>query len=237
MKDLQLTSWSFSRYNTWRLCPLKAKLGYLDKIREPPSAPMERGIRVHNDAERFIKGKTRVLAEELKSFRALFLKLARRYRNKRDTMEVEESWTFTATWAETTWDDWVSAWCRIKLDCAVQYGDELRIYDWKTGKLRDDKNEEYMQQMDLYALGSLLRFPKIQTVEPTLVYVDQDQTVPDDGVVQYTRDDLPRLRKEWEDRVAPMLADKAFPARPNNLCRWCFYRSDNKANGGGQCKY
>lgn len=118
VKTPQLTSWSYSRYSDWRQCPLKAKLKHIDKIKEPGNAAMERGSKIHEDAERYIKGTAVKLAPELALFKDEFKMLRALYKKKALPMVVEDNWAFTATWTETAWNDWVNCWVRIKLDCA-----------------------------------------------------------------------------------------------------------------------
>lgn len=241
----QITSWSFSRYSTYRQCPLKAKLQYIDKIKEPPNPAnpaMARGVEIHDKAEAYIKGKGRLPAE-LKAFKDEFMRLRKQYKKSISGMVVEDTWAFTSKWEETQWNDWIGCWVRIKLDCA-HHADEqtLIISDWKTGKFRPEKNEEYVEQLELYALAALILHDHIEVVKPRLVYLDAEIIYPEEGskdeeLLTFTRKDIPELKKKWEKRVKPMLKDKSFAPRPNNLCHWCFFRKSNKANGGGQCKY
>ena len=237
-----IKSWSFSRYNTYQLCPLKARLAYIDKIPELPNDAMARGAAIHKQAEDYINGKLDELPAELSRFRKIFRQLKRRHRKSSATVMVEDTWAFKSDWTETTWNDWVGCWLRVKLDCAVESDSGvLTVYDWKTGRFRPEKNEEYCEQLELYALGAILMFNHVKTVVPTLVYLDEGKIFPDrehnSDLLVYTRDDIDGLKTKWEKRVKPMLSDKYFPPRPNNLCRWCHYRKDNAKNGGGQCQF
>lgn len=235
----QIKSWSFSRYSTYKLCPLKAKLQFIDKIQEPPNPPMARGAKIHDKAEAYLKGKLKRLPAELKAFAKMFKALRTQYKKAISGMVVEDTWAFTNKWDETQSNDWINCWVRIKLDCAHHEDEEtLIVSDWKTGKFRQEKNEEYVEQLELYALAALLLHEHIEVVKPRLVYLDAEVIYPDeDEELVFTRKDIPKLKKAWEARVKPMLKDKVFAPRPNNLCHWCFYRKSNKANGGGQCKY
>jgi hypothetical protein len=221
-------------------CPLKAKLKYIDKIKEPPNAAMQRGADIHDLAEAYIKGTVARLPKELKEFKTLFQRLRKQYKKAINGMVVEDTWAFTKDWDETAWNDWVACWVRIKLDCA-EHEDEvtLLINDWKTGKYRPEQNETYIEQLELYALAALLLHEHIEVVKPRLVYLDHGIIYPDDAgeVLEFTRDDIPKLKKLWAKRVRPMLNDKTFAPRPNNLCHWCFFRKSNKAAGGGQCRF
>lgn len=235
----KLTSWSFSRYSDYRQCPLKAKLKHIDKIAEPKNPAMARGGLIHTIAEDYIKGKGRAMPPELKLFAPIFKMLRAQYKKKINGMVVEDNWSFTKDWTETEWNNWALCWVRIKLDCAHHDDDvTLRIRDWKTGKFREELNEEYVEQLELYALAALLLHEHIERVIPELDYLDYGIAYPPNGEeLVYTRADIPKLKKLWERRVKAMMNDTAFAPRPNDKCHWCHYRAANKANGGGQCKY
>lgn len=238
-KPISITSWSFSRYNIYKQCPFKAKLLFIDKLKEPGSEAMDRGAEIHTLAEQYIKGKLARLPKELAEFKNEFTKLKKLYTRKVPAMMVEDTWAFTKDWDETTWDDWVGCWVRIKLDCAHEEEEGVLIVtDWKTGKYREELIPDYMEQLELYALGALLMMPHIHSVNVRLAFLDVPKMHPEpDEPLIFTQADLPKLKKLWEKRVKPMLADKKFAPRPNDKCRWCHFRAGNKANGGGQCKY
>lgn len=236
----QLTSWSFSRYSDYRQCPLKCKLKHLDKIAEPKNSAMERGSQIHTLAEQYITGKLTKLPSELKLFAAEFKRLKAQCKKKISGMVVEDNWAFTKDWDETAWNDWAKCWVRIKLDCADHEDDEtLIITDWKTGKFRPELHEEYLEQLELYALAALLLYPHIQRVKPRLVYLDQGTVYPaQNHELVFIRSDILKLKKLWAKRTKAMLNDKLFAPRPNNKCKWCWYGQSGKANGGpGLCKF
>ena len=91
----QITSWSFSRYSTYKQCPLKLKLSAIDRIREPGNEAMARGEAIHKLAEKYIKGELRALPKELKLFADEFKKLRAQYKKKTNGMVVEDNWAFT----------------------------------------------------------------------------------------------------------------------------------------------
>lgn len=234
------TSWSFSRYADYKQCPLKFRLKHLDKIQEPPNAAMARGAAVHKQAEDYIKGLLAKLPAELKSFEQVFKDQRKLYKKRTAGIVVEDDWAFTADWTRTQWNDWVGCVVRIKLDNADNENpDVLIIRDWKTGKFRPEMNEEYVEQMELYALAGLLLYPHVKEVVPWLVYVDQGVTYPTvEEPMVFTQADIPRLKKLWAVRTRAMLNDTKFAPKPNSKCRWCFYGQSGKANGGpGLCKY
>ena len=235
-KSKQLTSWSFSRYSDYRQCPLKTKLKHIDHLKEPANLAMERGADIHKKAEFYLKGVIARMPVELK----LFSQLAKTMRiifEKQNGILVEETWAFTKSWEKTRWDDWTNCWLRIKLDCAYFVTpNHLNIYDWKTGKFRIDSATEYLEQLELYALGALLLYPNVTQVTPQLIYLDSGQRYPENSLT-FFQEDVENLKKQWVKRTRAMLTDVRFAPRPNRFCGWCHYRASNKANGGGQCRY
>lgn len=250
----RITSWSYSRFGTYKQCPLKAKLSILDKIQEPKNDAMERGNKVHKGAEDFLKGDIARVPAELKSLEAKLKQLKAKRKKNPEQVLVEEMWVFRSDWTETVWNDWAQAWLRVKMDCAeliLAKGQApiLDIIDWKTGKFSPRWNlPDYMEQMELYGLGGLLKFgaqyPDVQ-VRPRLAYTDAGIAFPDyDSPITnenpaqvYTMADLPGLKKKWEKATRQMLNDQKFAPKPNDKCKWCHYRKENLLNGGGQCKF
>lgn len=237
----QATSWSFSRYQDYKTCPLKFRLKHLDKINEPPNEAMARGAGIHTLAEQYIKGTAATLAPELKLFKDEFKVLRQLYKKRSQSMVVEDNWAFTKDWDETAWNNWTACWVRIKLDCAHhEDATTLVVTDWKTGKFRPEMNEEYVEQLELYALSAMLLHPHIETVKPRLAYTDLGRIYPgsEEPEIVYTRKDIPQLKKNWERRVKAMMADKSFAPRANDRCKWCFYGQSGKSKGGpGICKF
>jgi putative RecB family exonuclease len=237
-----ISAWSFSRYSTYKQCPLKFKLSAIDKINEPPNAAMARGAAIHDLAEKFIKGAAKTLAPELKSFEKEFKRLRAMFKKIGQSMVVEDQWAFTKEWDQTQWNNWTQCWVRIKLDCAHHEADNvLVVSDWKTGKFRKEMNEDYVEQLELYALSALILHNHIDEVLPRLVYTDQGRIYPngtDEPILSYKRADIPRLKKLWEKRTRAMMNDTIFAPRPNDKCVWCWYGQSKKAAGGpGLCKY
>lgn len=247
-KKEQFTSWSFTRYNDYKQCPLKAKLKHLDKIEEPPNDAMARGGDIGRLAELFIKGgiKPAKMPLELQKFKAEFLELAAMFKKTPKRMVIEDSWAMTHDWKPTTWDDWDGCAVRVKIDAGhLTSPTKMKVIDWKTGKFRAERREEYIEQLELYALGAFVLNPALEEVEAFLCYLDIGVTFPepksDDAKrLTFKRADMPKLKKTWDKRTRAMLFDKSFTPRPNDKCRYCHYRKDNTKSLPGRkqlCKY
>lgn len=235
-KTALVKSWSFSRWNEYRGCPAKFKYKALDKLPEPPSPAMERGTAIHKLAEDYTNGKLRTLPAELKLFKDEFKAL----RGQKVKM-VEEQWAFKSDWSLTKWNDWSGCWLRVKLDVAYINAEHNALVpiDHKTGKFRDEKNDEYLLQLDLYGVAGFAQVPTVDVVSPRLWYIDQGRVFPDPDAndaeeeIEYFPKDIKLMRKKWEDRVKPMFMDRTFKPTPGDACRFCHFRKSN----GGPCKY
>lgn len=238
----QITSWSFSRYNTYTQCPRKAKYLYIDKLKEPedPTGPMARGGRIHELAANYVKGTVARLPSELSKFGVFFKTTRTAAKRDPTTVVVEETWAFRKDWTRTTYDDWNNCHLRVKVDLAVRDGDTVTVVDHKTGKFSPQYNlDQYMEQLDLYATAALQIYGDVK-VAPELHFLDHgivypaDET-PDGKAVTptYTQAQLPDLKKTWAAKTRAMLADKTFAPRPSRACTWCHFRKDN----AGPCQF
>jgi RecB family exonuclease len=219
----QITAWSFSRLQDYRKCPQFAKCKHVDKLREPGNSAMDRGSAIDKMAEDFILGKTKVAQPEIQAFEAEFKELRKR------KAVCQDQWAFNANWQETGWFD-KDAWLRIKTDVFSLNlkTNVVLVVDNKTGKVR----EEHEEQVGLYALGALLKFPTADAVDARIWYLDHGIEIPAEPTI-YTQGDIPRLKTYWLKQVKPMLNDTRFAPKPSSNCKYCHFRKDN----GGPCKY
>jgi hypothetical protein len=245
-KPTFFTSWSFSRLQAYRRCPLAAKLSLIDKIKEPPKEeghPMVRGDRIHKLAEAYIKGAGKAaMPEELKAFDKELRALRKLRKADPELVVVEETWAFRKDWSITRYDDWNECWLRVKLDVARVDGTTVYPIDWKSGKFSPEWNlNDYMEQLELYALAGLLTYadmgPELLVI-PRLKYTDAWVTYPEDLQV-YSPGMVPMLKKKWEAAVKPMLSDRTFAPKPNRFCSTCWFRKGNteRTDGGQVCRF
>lgn len=223
MTAKKIEAWSFSRLQDYRKCPKLAKFKHVDRLKEPGNAAMERGSAIDKAGEDFIMGRTKKLIPELKTFEAEFKELRKR------GAKAQEQWAFNMGWKPV---DWFArdAWLRIKTDVLLVTPETSTalVVDNKTGKQR----EEHAEQVKLYALGTLLTLPEVQTVDARIWYTDLGIESPEEPQL-YTRKDETPLKTYWLKQVKSMLADTRFAPRPGNHCRYCHFRKDN----GGPCEH
>lgn len=248
----QIKAWSWSRYKAHQQCPLKAKLTILERRVEPKNAAMQRGAYLHDELAAYLKGKKRTLSADLKPLDKVLAPLRQQFKDIKKLQAkglapvAEEQWAFTAKWTQTEWNNWSDAWCRVVLD--VMWWDSetrIRVRDWKSGKMSEKEVNEYLEQLELYALAVLLRYPHCEEVQPDLYFIDAQAAYPSaKEPLVFTQKDVPRLKKTWEMRVRKMLNDKRFPPKPGWYCPGCYFNHAEEfgwkikvAKPKGPCKY
>lgn len=225
-EDRGLISWSYSALKDYETCPHRIKLK-LDKA-PVPEQEENRGTIIHRLAEQYVKGEIEELPRELRKFETQFEEDRNAFFEGK--LEVESEWGFTYEWEPCSWFD---AYCRIKCDQVLHISDsEARVTDHKTGK-RWGNEVGHMDQAALYALGTFMRYPKVDAIETEFRYLD----VGEQTKRLWSRDkDCIRLMQRYEKRVQWLQMDKTFKPKPTRMaCHWCRY--SNNEVGSGACGY
>jgi hypothetical protein len=129
-------------------------------------------------------------------------------------------------------DDWFHplVWLRTVLDAHYRkkVGKTTKrevVIDYKTGKSLADP-----LQFNLYGVSGLSQWDDCDEVEVQVWYTDQGVLAP---WPVFGREELPAMKKKWEQRIIPMMTDKRFAPRPGNYCRYCHFSKGK----GGPCSY
>ena len=151
-----VSSWSYSKYALYNQCPLKFKFIAIDRMKEPKSDALKRGIETHSIIDKYINGRLNTLPENLKYFKLEFERLRKFFSKKTQFSMSEQGWAYTANWQPCAYDDYSNAWVRAKLDCvySIDNPNEVIIVDWKTGKF----NPQYNLQKYIILLKILIKF-------------------------------------------------------------------------------
>lgn len=221
-----VTAWSFSAWELYTQCPAKYKYAKIDKLPDPPGPAMARGRAVHKSVEDFLKQPTSSFPVEAAKFAKLVYELA-----QFPKLLVEQQWAFDRDWREAPWfgkrdGSGKQPWLRSVVDAGVIYEDHaVEVIDWKTGKLYEENKE----QVELFALSAMVRYPMAPTVTTRLAYLDSG----DELISEHKAADRDKLKAKWEKAVVPMFTDTVFAPRPNSKCKWCNF-SKSKS---GPCRY
>lgn len=227
-----IQSWSHSSLMNFEKCKFLAWLKHDQRIPEPARPLREgqtehandRGTRIHQACEDFVAGRLDAQTPEMKAFKLEFEHMRRLY--AKGMVSLEGEWGVDQDWQPT---DWKTAWHRCKIDAAVFPAPEVAIViDYKSGK-KFGNEVKHAEQTQLYALNTVLRYPKIEEVTTELWYLDADDLTQ----VTFTRKQILRFKDNFNRRGTAMTACTKFPPNPNQFtCKYCEYGPWN----GGQCK-
>ena len=223
-------NWSFSKLDVYETCAYRFRLQYIEKLPEkprPPDNPMERGNRIHDNLEKFVKGEAALdnEARRLPVFEPALRHLQELYRCGQAI--AEDNWWFDRDWNVC---DRNAVWLWSKLDFNVHDEDNAHsiIGDYKSGK-SGYKTIVHIQQMQLYAAAVALRQEWAEKITVELWYVDEGWI----RTTDYTREEALRFVGRFENRAARIYADRFFRPNPTKQsCRYCPY---NKSTGTGAC--
>lgn len=190
---------------------------------------MERGTRIHTGAEDYVTREVNLIPE-LQHFADDFADAKARYRERPGLCVVEEEWAFDEGWNQTGWSS-DTAWGRLKLDLGLLSDDKssMRVVDVKTGKKYAGK---HVQQGQLYATVSFLRFPDVQEIDTEFWYVDSGEKT----TKKYKRIHGEIFKQAFDERARLMTEAVSFPPKSSAYaCRFCPYGEGR--DGNKYCEY
>jgi hypothetical protein len=219
-----IRSWSHSKLVEADKCMRRVWLMHDQRIPEPqrPLPPgktehaNDRGTRIHTGCELYVKGEADILVPEAEKHFGPEIDFLRVLYGE-GVVSLEGEWGVDQEWEPC---DWKTAWHRCKLDALV-FPDptEAIAIDYKTGK-RWGNEVKHGEQMTLYALNTVLRYPEVERVRTELWYLDQNEI----ATKTFTRDQALRFKQGFHKRGLNLTTATEFPPRPNIFsCKWCMY--------------
>lgn len=170
---------------------------------------------MHAAMEDYIKGHSKELPAEL-SYYQQFLDGIIQHSDCELVPELKIA--VTKDWKPADFDG--EYWWRGILDLFLKHPEVVIVYDWKTGKVYDD----HQDQREIYSLGI---FAHHDVAEVRAVHVYLDQRINRETI--YHRDMVEELREKWVKRVDRMVSDQDLIPSPGFYCRFCPY---SRAKGG-----
>jgi len=228
---------SYSRYNIFSQCRMRAKLAFIDRIPEPDRGPPpkgkkewanDRGSRIHDEAEQYVKGELDVLPIECKDFKHELNKLRSLY--ERGMVITEETWYFDKDWMPIDGKTYAEIAVRIICDVTI-FMDPITgvIIDYKSGA-KFGNEVSHAQQLQLYQVSAFLKYPDLEDVYAEIYYFDQNELTS----MHFTRKQGLRFFRAWDEKFKAMLSCTSFPPNANVYsCKWCPYRQDRS----GDCSF
>lgn len=218
----RIKAWSYSVVSNHAKCPQRVRFNKIDRLPDPPSAAMQRGLDVHRAFGAAIEHRVdqNILHPDWFA-RALEL-------NDRKALS-EKQLAFTVDWLPVEWFAG-NVWGRIIMDAVYELSPGIiQVIEAKTGKVYP----EHVAQLRLYALAGFIMFPSATEVRAVNWYLDGPVGEGPGYVAQRTM--VEPLKKEFAEFARPLLTDELFPATPGRHCTWCPYR--RSAPLGGPCQH
>lgn len=223
-------AWSWTRLDTFELCPRKFQGSYVLKDFPKPDfdAPhFAKGKGVHEALENYLKDGTPitnpiVYTDQKGNVTEItinldFLKpLLDKMRSAKDK-HIEIQVCYDQELNEISWFD-KRAWCRVIFDALIIVGDRAFVIDWKTGKVK-----RYSDQLKLFAGAVFSSYPQVNRVLSAYVWCEHPNQKP--IYAEYTRvKDAEAIWDEFGDRAELIqMANESgnWPAKKNMFCNWC----------------
>jgi hypothetical protein len=206
--NLPIASHTF--LNTWGICNHQAARRYIikDLPKSEASEAMAYGIEVHEAFEKRLKTGQWATHEQFEPFAAPLDPYV-----KAGQLKPEQSLGITSgAHPVGFWDG--STWLRGKLDAPIVNGDTAMLFDWKTGKPREDPYE-----LEIGALLLQARHPEVKVIKGRYVWLKEMRLgdLHDCSNVQRTFN----LVHETMDEVAHSINMNRFDKKPGPLCGYC----------------
>ncbi|HXS14467.1 MAG TPA: PD-(D/E)XK nuclease family protein [Acidobacteriaceae bacterium] len=207
-------AWSFSRIESSETCPRKFfHLSVAKDLKEEETSYQIEGKETHIAFAKLVKNGI-PLPLHLRHHGPMLTKIAALPGEK----IVEQQLALNANWQVV---DWFArdAWLRVISDLTQLNGSAALVWDWKTGKPKDD-----FTQLRLNAAVTMHLAPEVEQVRMNYYWTKTRQITSDKMV----RADLPEFWGAMLKRVQTyqsMHDRQDFPPRPNPFCKGCVVKT------------
>lgn len=206
--------WTFTFLNDFDNCARKAQHKYVlkDLPREEKSDAQTWGIRVHKAFDLRLRApKSNPLPQDMTQYEPLVVGVERAADGK--TLESEKRMAIDAGGSPVDFFG-NGVWGRGVCDVAIHADNTAFLFDWKTGKRREDP-----QELRVQALLLKCAYPGIKQAYGAYGWLKDNKMgeVHDLGNFAATFNGIKATMKVIEG----LPANKEWPANPNPLCGWC----------------
>jgi len=175
------------------------------------------GKRAHKSLEANVKDGTPLIEGITKA--TWVREMTEHAKEKGGVVQTEQQVAITETFKPTTWFA-KDVWCRAVLDLTIVGTQTAFVWDYKTGKQKEDKT-----QLRLFAGIGFVLWPTVSVIHTRYAWLQTGNT---------TKETYTRLRQHediWSDllprvhRLEEAVATNNSPPKPGGLCRFCNVKS------------
>lgn len=218
-------SWSLTSLQDFENCPhCYAEKRYFKRVQDKPFDAQDWGNRLHKTAEDYAKHLQRCAESNNPAKTNLFepelLAIVKPYCDaiaaaaKGGELHIEHELALTRDLKPCSSTDWNNCWYRGKSDVSLKKGTTMYVYDFKSGKKKDDPT-----QLELMCACEAILDPTIENFEGRYIWLKDKSVSP---AVTLTRADLKGVWSSILGRVKRMMDAwdaEIFPQRTSGLCK------------------
>lgn len=227
----QIPPQSHSSLNTFVTCPKQYYHKYIARdVKFQPSYESEWGDKAHKHLELYLKAngnytfpdeRHKDTGQNMRDYQQFADLLLNRAAQRGGYVLAERN--FGVDHGKDTTDYWdKKAWLRGKIDVTIIYNGlgEAEVYDFKTGKKKDD-----VEQATLYSASAFIDYSNIERVKAGYIWLKLPVAKAIDKPITFVRGDLPTMWRPFEDKYHALrnaYEQGVFPPKPSGLCKmWC----------------
>jgi hypothetical protein len=228
---MKFNPYSFSKMNSFELCPKKFELSYIKKIKTfTPNLATERGSYIHlllehHEDEKEVNFKFNIMQEEdIQKAHEVYEKFVESDLGKYYFSFLSESEiAFGVKRGDEGFEPCgygnKEALFRGKIDYFAMTNDTVIVADWKTGKVTDYPAP---LQLVMYAAWVFLKYPEIEKVISSFVYVEHLE----EKQYIFKRSHLTAILKKIVEKIVKIEKATDFEKSESPLCEYCSYRAE-----------
>lgn len=219
---MKYAPYSFSKLSTHKSCNRKFKYNYLDKAPKDKRdiTALLKGGAIHSIIENYPEPARHKLAKDYQYIVDKFVRthLGEKYLTQESIREF--NFGLSKDLEPTTYSD-KTALFRGSVDFICTIDDVLHLCDWKSGKYKEPKWQEYDQLM-FYGIYFFKRYPSINSIKISYVYVEHEEH---ENMINLDREHLDNYVGQLMELINNVETDETFVKNPTRLCDWCDFKS------------
>lgn len=213
--------YSFSKIATHKGCNRKFKYNYIDKAprQKRDMTALLKGGAVHSILEHFPEATSHKLAAKYFHIAEKFLKteLGTKYYTNQSVREYDFGLTYDLQ--PTSYSD-KEALFRGSVDFISNIDNILHLVDWKTGKYKDPKWQDFDQLM-FYAIYFFIKQPNLNYIRISYVYVEHENM---ENTITLERKYLQNYIDQLLGLINDVENDVEFKKNIGPLCDYCDFQ-------------
>ncbi len=240
-QKLAITEFSYSRIDTYEMCPSKYFFSYIKKEPKQFSEPAVLGNIVHSVLEDLVSDQKPLSLEEMKDvYEVKKQEYDPQNKISKDLISVgniiieefydsNEGRLFDVYDKEMSFQFVIGNYSIIGyIDRVDVVGDNVYIVDYKTGKREVAAKDVHNNlQLGIYALAASIAFPG-KTITASLHYLRSNRL----KSYQYSEDDLENVKVNLLNKIQKIMTDSNFtPTSNERICSFCDHARS------GACRY